>query len=86
MVPLEQRGVPLIVEVLGGPMDGQFQEVPDGTPALHFVMPVNPATFFEEMMKPGDAIVEVTTVHLEIHQRRSDGMLVAVWPYPQGEK
>jgi hypothetical protein len=74
----------VIVEILGGPMDGQIQEVPDGTPVLHFVMPANPSTFFEEMAKPGDAIIEVRTVHLEIHQRRSDGMLVAVWPYPRG--
>ena len=76
--------MPVIVEVLGGPMDGQLQEVPDGSVVLHFVMPIRPDTFFEELSKPGDAMIEVSTVHLEIRLRRSDGMYVAVWPYPRG--
>jgi hypothetical protein len=68
-------------------MDGVIQEVPDGTQVLHFVMPVRPEIFFDQMTNPDnpDAFVEVSAVHMEIHRRRSDGMLVAVWPYPQGE-
>lgn len=66
-------------------MDGQLQEVPDGTEALHFVMPVNAVDFFSQLSEP-DALVEVSAVHLEIRLRRSDGMYVAIWPYPQGEK
>ena len=70
----------MIVEIYGGPLDGQFQEVPDGMSELRMAVgPEVPAWF--EAANPTLAPPTFTELRLPIRRRRSDGMLVAIWPH-----